>query len=356
LRGNLYMGLIPGKLRVRVERAGYFPEEKAILLKRGESQKVIFDLRPVPKVARLTIRNATGTEISIGGQGPQRPGADGVLTTDVTPGSQKIQFIRRGFRPVTREYSFVAGDTTNIDANTLPFERIPVTGEVVFDVTPDTAEIKVFTPDGRLITTRPGVATAYNAGRHKFQVSAPGYQDYSSNFDVRVGERQSFPFKLTRKEAPAAAAVAPLGMSGWANAKEWKLESNGYYVKKDDSQSVYNSPPGSFDFKTPCKARRFLSRGDCKVIVFLTGSERGDLRFEITDDKVRRREGQRLAEKQLASRIAAGEMRVRVQVTSSRTTLEVNGREVDSVEGDYTKGRFGINSVDEMKDFKYTPN
>ena len=147
-------------------------------------------------------------------------------------------------------------------------------------------------------------------------------------------------------------------MAGWNNAAEWKLGEDGYYVKKDDRQSVYRTSSGTFSFTTPCTPKTFknlLSRGDCKVRLFLTGGPSGDLRFEITDARIRRqRDGQPDASTSFPK--IADQMTIQVRVTSERATVSINGKLADSVDGDYTKGRFGINSVSMLKDFRYSAN
>lgn len=356
-KDKLYMGLIPGLLRVRVERAGYSPEEQTVDLKRDKPAKLTFHLRPIPTVATLIVRNAAGAEVALDGQAARRGDSDNVLTLQVSPGRHKVLITRQGFRPISQDMEFTAGVPNEIDVSKLSFEAIIANGNITFQGNPATAEITVSTADGRNLPAQVGIATPYREGKYSLRAKAAGFDDYSEAFEVKAGESKIVAFEMKKTAAAASPAPAP-AMSGWNNAVEWKLGEDGYYVKKDDRQSVYRTSSGTFSFTTPCtpkKLTNLFSRGDCTVRLFLTGSASGELRFEITDSKIKRQgDGRPEATKSFPK--IAEQMTILVRVTPERATVSVNGKLADSVDGDYTKGRFGINSVSMLKDFRYSPN
>lgn len=340
-----WLGLSPGKHLIRVERVGFRPEEKTVDVKRGDYQSLEFNLKEEPKMARLVISNGRpGDQVLVNNQ-PHRSG------TDVPPGRWNVQVTRQDFKPISQVYDFLAGKDTVIDVGTLKFD--PIRFDVTFQVTgPASANITV---NG----SPSGLRTQLPEGRHTVEATEQGYDNYRNTFEVKAGETNIISFEMKKKPvaaAPVAAPkTAPSAMSGWRNSLEWNRRSDGYYVKNNDKQSLYQTAAGNFSFTTPCKAKKVfgVDVGDCKVVVFLRGSEQGELRFEITDAKVKRK-GKQVTERSFAK--ITGEMQIRVRATKERTVLEVNGKEVDSVEGDHTNGRFGIDSVKEMKDFKYSPN
>ncbi len=357
LRGSLYMGLIPGTIQVRVERPGYYPsEEQTVQLQRDKTRKLQFDLRPIPKVGKLAIRNGAGAEVSVGEQDGHRVGSDGTLTINVNPGRHKVHIARQGFRTVTREIEFKAGDSEEIDVSKLNFEALVVSGQVTFQGSPAAAEIRLSSADGRTSPARVNTPISLRAGKYTYQITAPGYDSYTGDFELKTGDPQTISFSMKKVAEPEPAKPTVGGMSGWNNAPEWKLSPNGYYVKKGNAQSTYStSAAGTFSFTVPCSTKRILGMGgDCKSRIFLIGSPQGDLSFDITESKIRRKEGnQGEVDRPFSSKIA-NEMQITVRTTKSGVTLQINGTSVDSIEGDYTNARFGISQIDRMKDFQHS--
>jgi hypothetical protein len=341
------MGLAPGKLRVRVERVGYHPsEEQEVTLGPGETKPLKFDLQQIPRLARLHVTNAAGVEISVEGKS-HKPGAEGHLEIEVSPGKRQVQLDKSGHKALLLTLDFSAGQTSELDVSKQNFARIVKDGFVTFIVNPDTATIEITGGDRGPRTVRPGETTGLPGGRYRFRAHAPGFDDYNDEFEIKDGDTLppiSFELRSRKVEAPKLPTV-PSGMAGFENASDWVQGENGYWQNKRTKSARHGQGAGTFSFTTPCKPKTWMFLGDCKTVAYLTNGPS----FEITDNKVKR------GGKSKSFPKISEEMRVKVIVTLKRTTLEVNGQEVDFIDGDYTKGQFGVRSVEFMKDFRYTP-
>jgi tetratricopeptide (TPR) repeat protein len=106
----------PGPHKIRVEAAGYFPEEVEGVAVEGRLVVIEVPLREMP--AKLTVRGTAGAEIAVDG----RPVGTAPTTRpiEIPAGKHFVSVTKRGHYPVTREINVKRGETLSLDA---PLER-----------------------------------------------------------------------------------------------------------------------------------------------------------------------------------------------------------------------------------------
>ena len=84
-------------------------------------------------------------------------------------------------------------------------------GRVAFEVEPPGAEVAVLLPEGgRLVLSGPaGATTVLKAGTHRAEVSAPGFETQSVEFEVVAGEPNTVSVALARARGAVAFEIEP---------------------------------------------------------------------------------------------------------------------------------------------------
>jgi tetratricopeptide (TPR) repeat protein len=105
----------PGTHKVRIEAAGYFPEETEGVAVEGRLVVVEVPLREKP--AQITVRTSSAADVAIDGRPMGSPGA---RPFEVAAGKHLVTVTRRGHYPITREVTIGRGEAISIDA---PLQR-----------------------------------------------------------------------------------------------------------------------------------------------------------------------------------------------------------------------------------------
>jgi hypothetical protein len=87
----------------------------------------------------------------------------------------------------------------------------PREGRVAFEVKPPAAEVAVLLPEGgRLVLSGPaGAPTVLQAGTHRAEVSAPGFETQAVEFEVVGGKTKSVSVALARARGAVAFEIEP---------------------------------------------------------------------------------------------------------------------------------------------------
>jgi hypothetical protein len=109
---NVMREIKPGRHKIRVTAAGYFPFDEAREIIEGEVRPIEAELRPRPAVVR--VRAAEGSQVSVNG----RPAGVTPLVRplELPPGRHLVTVTRRGHQPWSRELQVARGQAVELDA------------------------------------------------------------------------------------------------------------------------------------------------------------------------------------------------------------------------------------------------
>jgi PEGA domain-containing protein len=290
-RGALRLPDMPaGPVKVRVQKDGYQPEPEQIAeIKKGVETKLEFKLKPVPRMAALSIRGAAaGAQVLIDGQSIGAIGPDGSFSaSNIQPGEHTVEIRKEGTGRRTQQRMFQAGSTIEIGGAEVALERPPAR-----------LRVSVNAPDARVTWRRadepPGqarVATSseFNVQEGSYVVSAtaPNYSTASVNVQIAAGETKAVDLRLTRQSTPSVpSAKTTYGMADWERPGEWSTEG-GWTVRRGGNYVLFRPTPtyGTFAFNI------ILMRGGRLQWVVNHIDERNHVLFQLDDSgKFLRRE------------------------------------------------------------------
>ncbi len=97
---------LEGRYLIRIELAGYQPEEKSVSIARGGVYDLSFQLRQYPGTIQV-MTEPSGAEVFVGGV---RMGVSPCRLENLTPGKMTLQLILPGFDPVEETIDLLGGD------------------------------------------------------------------------------------------------------------------------------------------------------------------------------------------------------------------------------------------------------
>jgi hypothetical protein len=200
----------------------------------------------------------------------------------------------------------------------------------------------------------PGNKLRLREGKYEYRATAPDFKEFKGEFTITGTDNRPVYFEMV-PDGPPKFQPPPNPMTGWLNPTEWTAK-DGSFVKENDKASFYRTAAGTFSLTTPCNPKKWglIGKG-CRTTLLLRGGPSGELSFEINERSVKvRKAGKTSSDIPLDAKLEE-EMRLELSVSSTATKLQVNGVPVAAVDGDYTKGNFGVSSVKAMKDFRHSP-
>ncbi len=121
------------------------------------------------------------------------------------PGEHKIEVRHAGYIAVTEEVNVEPGKKTTIDVHLLrdPHAIFPhgVTSQIKLDVTPDRAAVFV---DGGYVGTPHDFVIA--PGKHTIRIALAGYRDFTTEVDLRPGQKMTIKTDLVPGNQPGPTA------------------------------------------------------------------------------------------------------------------------------------------------------
>jgi hypothetical protein len=225
--------------RVRVSKAGFedLPEQK-VLIRKGEQARVIFNLRPIPHLASLTIQGGVpGATVLIDQSPVGTIQPDGTLTVaTINPGDHTVELRKDRFKPHQIKKHFVIGATVTLAAGDVALDAAP--GELKIAFTPADAQVSVNKAGEAPTKVSSGSALSLPAGSYTVTARTSDSFTRSSTVEVAAGQSRSLDLSL-----------APSGMSLWEDPAGWKQEK-GSFVRKGGDFVMYSLSPttGTFVF------------------------------------------------------------------------------------------------------------
>jgi hypothetical protein len=121
------------------------------------------------------------------------------------PGEHQIEIRHAGYISVSEKVNVEPGKTTTLSVHLLrdPRAQFPqgVTSEVKLEVTPDRAAVFV---DGGYVGTPHDFVIA--PGKHQIRIALAGYRDFTTEVDLRPGQKMTIKTDLVAGNQPGPAA------------------------------------------------------------------------------------------------------------------------------------------------------
>jgi PEGA domain len=121
------------------------------------------------------------------------------------PGDHKIEIRHAGYESVTEDVNVEAGKKTTLTVHLVrdPRAQFPhgVTSEIKLQVTPDRAAVFV---DGGYVGTPHDFVIA--PGKHAIRIALAGYRDFTTEVDLRPGQKMTIKTDLVAGNQPGPAA------------------------------------------------------------------------------------------------------------------------------------------------------
>ena len=231
--------LDPKDYVIAVAKPGFqdVASQKAVVRK-GEQTAVTFNLKPVPRVASLSIRGGPpGAQVFIDDKPVGTVQADGTLSLpNINPGDHAIVLRKDRFEPKRLQKRFVAGTDTAITG-----------AEIQLQVSTGELRVTFSPPDAQVTLTKTGEApikvtngASLNLAPGTYTLSARNADDMTRTKVVEIvaGQSKSVDLPLT-----------PNGMAKWDDPSGWKPEQNAY-VHKGGGFVLFGTTPtsGTFSF------------------------------------------------------------------------------------------------------------
>jgi formylglycine-generating enzyme required for sulfatase activity len=176
-----------GATRLRVETERYLPETReVVILGKGQSQTVVFTLRPAWAEVHIGSTPAGATvQLDDGAAVGSTP-----LDTEILAGEHHLQLSLAGHKPVTLSPRIEAGARLRLEGIVLP----PADGRLSLDSAPPGASVSV---DGVFAGTTPLQFTLSSGTAHEVRLSKPGYQTGGKRVTLVPEEQQELRLTLS---------------------------------------------------------------------------------------------------------------------------------------------------------------
>jgi tetratricopeptide (TPR) repeat protein len=228
--------LEPKDYVVQVSKNGFQdPPQQTIRIRKDEEAKLIFNLKPQPSLASLTIQGgAPGTAVLVDQAPVGTIQPDGTLSVStINPGDHTVELRKDRFKPRQLKKHFVAGATIALAAGDAALEAAP--GELKITYSP--ADAKVAVVKGELLTVvNSGVPLNLAAGTYTLTARTADRFTRTSTIEVAAGQSKSLDLSL-----------APNGMSKWDDPGAWKQDKDAF-IRKGGEYVLYGAAPTSGTF------------------------------------------------------------------------------------------------------------
>jgi len=184
--GKVTVNPDPGTVKVRITAEGFNPYERDIVVKAGERQEVLAELRKIPERPVVIVQSSQPRgAVYING----KLAGYGTVTVNPDPGTVQVAVTAPGFLKFERDIVAKAGERQEIRAE---LQRIPERPIVVVYSSQPRGAVYI---NGKLsgygtVTARPDPGTV------RIAVVAPGYRRFEKDLAVRAGEKQELRAEL----------------------------------------------------------------------------------------------------------------------------------------------------------------
>jgi hypothetical protein len=359
--------LVAGSYKVRVQKDGYeADQEMAAEIKKGVETKVEFKLRPVQRVAALSIRGAAaGATVWLDGTQVGVIGPDGSFSrANIPPGEHTVELRKDGgLRRIQR--LFQAGGTIEVSGPEVAMERPPA--RIRVNANPADARITWRRADEPASQARVAPSSEFTVqeGSYVFSASAPGFTAATQSVVIAAGETKPVDFRLNRERAGTPPSTKPTyGMDYFERPGEWSPEG-AWLARRGGNYVMYRATPtyGTFTYSI------YLMRGGRLQWVVNYIDDRNHVLFQLDDNgKFTRREiinGRGGAEIDASHGLRKKEFTVEIDITPTSITHKLlydasTWKPIDTWSGTVPpNAKFGLyiprNDQYGLANFKFTP-
>ncbi len=221
---------------VQVAKSGFQdPPQQKVRIRKGDTDKLIFNLQPQPSLALLTIQGgAPGTAVFIDQTPVGTIQPDGTLSVaSVSPGDHAVELRKERFKPRQFKKHFVAGAAITLAAADVGLEAAPSEFKISFS--PADANVALVKGD-HLTMVSSGVPLSLAPGTYTLTARTSDRFTRSSTLEVIAGQSRTLDLSL-----------APNGMSKWDNPGAWTHDKDSF-VRKGGDFVLYGAVPTSGTF------------------------------------------------------------------------------------------------------------
>lgn len=247
-KGTVRQTMDTGPYRLRASADGYSGEEQTVLVERGESRDVTFDLsRSLGRLTVETTPNSAQLEIETDGfQNYEQIGRTPVRGYEYEAGTYDLRISKEGFQTISDDVTLEPGALTEKS-----YELERVTGTLVVDSDPSGASVYV---DGNYEgTTQARVEVA--VGRHEVELREDGYQSGSEYARVSAGETENVYLELDQTVTADAASSEADGEDSPGTDEEPPLLTSGELLGTAVWASIGGLAGGTGEEGSPSDAR-----------------------------------------------------------------------------------------------------
>jgi serine/threonine protein kinase len=230
--------LEPKDYVVSVSKAGFQdPPPQKVRVRKGEQNKLSFNLQPIPHLASLSIQGGTpGAQVFLDQSQVGLVQPDGTFSiATINPGDHVVELRKDRFNPKRVQKHFVAGASIALAGADAGLEA--GTGELRITFSPPDAAVSLAKAGEAPIKATSGSPLTLPPGTYTLTVRTADNVTRSSTLEVTAGQSKSL-------DLPA-----PGGMSKWDDPAGWKPDKNGFAHKGGDFVLYGVSPTsGTFAF------------------------------------------------------------------------------------------------------------
>jgi hypothetical protein len=174
--------LRPGEHDIVLRLDGYRNREERVLVRSGHTQKVHFEMRPLPAGAEQEPR--------------PEPNASRRYRVREVPDREEVEAPREAERPRARPSEVDPAETSGRSSSTtVAAARF---GRLALRIAPPGAEVFIDGERWGSLEEAEGMVIHLPAGRHRIEIRLEGYQPFAGDVDVAVGEEATLNVQLTR--------------------------------------------------------------------------------------------------------------------------------------------------------------
>jgi parvulin-like peptidyl-prolyl isomerase len=179
--------LYPGDYVIRLSKKNYKALETQIVVTDGKDNQFEFEL---PSFAGTLELNVTPEDAQTFVNKQDFTGQSSII---LTPERHLLEIHKDGYK--THEERFVLEDNQTLSKK---IELIPLTGDLLFGITPSSANVELFNPAGELVEKWQGLKKIENlpVGEYRFNAEHSQYEPLSGTIKIEEDERVMKEFKM----------------------------------------------------------------------------------------------------------------------------------------------------------------
>ncbi|MEB2361550.1 MAG: protein kinase [Bryobacterales bacterium] len=353
--GRAVLALEPGRHSIRLSKEDYEDvPEQTVEIRKGDSQRLAFELKPVVRTSSLSIEGATpGADVLLDGARIGRTGPDGTFSqADITPGRHTISLRRENFEERLIQETFTGGATVTISGGS---GQLRAFGSVMAKVSPPDATITLKREgDMQSRTTKSGQSISLPAGKYQLSAQSAGHTSRLETIAIEPGKQTAIDWVLAATPTEAKAAPPPKESAGYfENPSAWKKYGE-WWMRDRPGMAWFAVNRGSFLIDFLKQSGRVLFVRTSKRIEWVVDYKNQDnqIAYSLDGKTIHRRQlvaGKTISETRQPAAGCDGDIcRLEIEITPAHVVIRSGSGKfiIDDVkrpDPSAALGRFGFN-------------